>query len=49
MDEPFGALDSLTREQMQELLVSIWKATHTRIFFITTRSRKHCFWARRSW
>jgi len=23
MDEPFGALDSLTREQMQELLVSI--------------------------
>jgi taurine transport system ATP-binding protein len=35
MDEPFGALDSLTREQMQELLVSIWKKTHTRIFFIT--------------
>lgn len=35
MDEPFGALDSLTREQMQELLVSIWKETHTRIFFIT--------------
>ena len=23
MDEPFGALDSLTREQMQQLLVSI--------------------------
>lgn len=35
MDEPFGALDSLTREQMQELLVSIWKATRKRIFFIT--------------
>ena len=28
-------LDSLTREQMQELLVSIWARTDKRIFFIT--------------
>ena len=35
MDEPFGALDAMTKEILQEKLVQIWEATHTTIFFIT--------------
>ncbi|MBX3014802.1 MAG: ABC transporter ATP-binding protein [Caldilineaceae bacterium] len=35
MDEPFGALDALTREHMQEELRKIWRATQTTIILIT--------------
>ncbi len=35
MDEPFGALDALTREHMQDELLTIWRATQTTIILIT--------------
>ena len=35
MDEPFAALDALTRRQMQDELLQLWEDTHFTVLFVT--------------
>lgn len=35
MDEPFGALDAQTKEQMQQFLLDLWEKTHVTVLMIT--------------
>jgi NitT/TauT family transport system ATP-binding protein len=47
MDEPFGALDALTRCRMQSYLLQIWKKVEITILFITHDLEEACYLADR--
>ncbi len=40
MDEPFGALDAMTRDRLHDELETVWRGTHKTVIFVTHNVRE---------
>jgi NitT/TauT family transport system ATP-binding protein len=49
MDEPFGALDPVTRMNMQDLLIELWREVRATVFFVTHSIEEAVFLGDRSY
>jgi NitT/TauT family transport system ATP-binding protein len=47
MDEPFGALDAQTKEQLQQFMQNLWERTHITILMVTHDIEESIFLAQR--
>lgn len=47
MDEPFASLDALTREDMQELILHLWKRLSSTMILVTHNIEEAVFWGQK--
>jgi NitT/TauT family transport system ATP-binding protein len=47
MDEPFASLDALTREDMQDLILQLWKSFSSTMILVTHNIEEAVFWGQK--